>query len=102
MAAFSQGDIVRIAGFKNTFMIISKNAFIKATGVFHVCPVLQGISDGPFHIAVKGKKGSAGKVICEQIKLIDPQVRNCVKADYLSYKDIMEVSDVIQGIFEYD
>ena len=38
---FYQGDIIRISGFKNYFLIVSKNAFIKATNVFHICPVIE-------------------------------------------------------------
>jgi mRNA interferase MazF len=38
---FSQGDIIKIHGYKGKFIIVSKNAFIKATNVFHVCPVFE-------------------------------------------------------------
>ncbi|MCR5256081.1 MAG: type II toxin-antitoxin system PemK/MazF family toxin [Acetatifactor sp.] len=83
-------------------MIISKNAFIKATGIFHVCPILTDVHAGPVHIPVCGKNGESGTVICEQIKAIDPKVRVCKRVDILAYEDIMNVSDTIQGIFEYD
>lgn len=103
MNAFCQGDLIRIAGFKKQlFIIVSKNAFIKATGMFHVCPVIAGVPAGPVHIPVKGNKKEAGTVICEQIKAIDPAARGCTKVDSLAYEDIMNVSDAVQGIFEYD
>lgn len=102
MSSFSQGDLIKISGYKNIFMIVSKNAFIKATGVFHVCPVFSNVVEGPLHISLTGKKGTKGTVICEQIKLIDPAARGCSKTDSVPYNQIMEVSDVIQGIFEYD
>ena len=47
-----------------------KIAFIKATGIFHVCPMLPGVQAGPIHIPVRGNKGEPGTVICEQIKAI--------------------------------
>ena len=76
MSGFCQGDIIRISGFKRQlFVIVSKNAFIKATGIFHVCPMLSNIQAGPIHIPVCGKKGESGTVICEQIKAIDPGAR---------------------------
>ena len=99
---FFQGDIIKISGLKDKYVILSKNAFIKATGVFHVCPVLEGYPEGPVHVSIEGKKGYRGTAICEQIKLIDPSVRGCFGVDSLSYKDIMNTSDVLQGIFEYD
>ena len=40
MNDFSQGDIVKIVGFRNSFLVVSKNAFIRAAHMFHVCPLL--------------------------------------------------------------
>ena len=103
MNAFSQGDMIRIAGFRNQlFLIVSKNAFIQATGVFHVCPAMKKIPEGPLHIPVTGIEGTEGVVICEQVKMIDPEARACKKTDRISYGQIMNVSDALQGIFEYD
>ena len=103
MTEFYQGDIIKISGFKKQlFVIVSKNAFIRATGIFHVCPMIPGIHAGPIHIEVKGKNGESGTVICEQIKAIDPKARGCNRVDLLSYENLMNVSDTVQGIFEYD
>ena len=43
-----------------------------------------------------------GTVICEQIKAIDPKARGCSRVDLLSYENIMNVYDAVQGIIEYD
>ncbi len=103
MKEFCQGDIISISDFgKQQFVVISKNAFIKATGVFHICPLSDKVSPGPIHIEVCGKGKTKGTVICEQIKLIDPKIRICKKTDYLKYDDIMNISDAVQGVFEYD
>ncbi len=103
MNPFFQGDIIRIADFKKTlFVVVSNNAFIKATGIFHVCPMIPGVPAGPVHIPVEGRSGESGTVICEQIKAIDPKARACNSVDRLAYEDIMNVSDAVQGIFEYD
>ncbi len=103
MKDFSQGDLVKISGFKNLFLIVSKNAFIKSTGMFHVCPAVTGIKQGPLHIEAESlvdKK--AVTILCEQIKLIDPKERRVSTSDRISYSDKMEISDALQGIFEYD
>ena len=103
MNDFYQGDIIRISGYKKQlFVIVSKNAFIKATGIFHVCPMIPNIPAGPIHIPVKGKNNKTGTVICEQTKAIDPKARCCNSVDTLAYENIMNVSDTVQGIFEYD
>lgn len=103
MKDFCQGDIIKISGYKEQlFVIVSKNSFIMAAGIFHACPVIPGIPAGPLHIPVRSRKDEAGTVICEQIKAIDPLARGCNKVDFLSYEDIMNVSDAVQGMFEYD
>lgn len=103
MIDFYQGDVIKINGYKNTeFLIVSKNAFIRATRVFHVCPILKNVQEGPLHIKIQGKNGTKGVVICEQMKLIDPLARSCNRTDRVSYEMIMNISDAIQGIFEYD
>ena len=60
MIDFSQGDIIKIHGFKNNFLIISKNAFIKATNVFHVCPIINNYNEGPLHILIHGTNDTNG------------------------------------------
>ena len=71
MMEFSQGDLIQVSGFKNLFLIVSKNAFIRAVHMFHVCPVLKNVAEGPLHIPIKGINEYSGTVICEQLKLID-------------------------------
>ena len=102
MIDFYQGDIIKLSGFRIPFLIISKNTFIKATGLFHVCPILTGFADGPLHIRIEGNHQTAGVAVCEQIKLIDPQARTCCRIDRIPYNSVMNISDAVQGIFEYD
>lgn len=99
---FSQGDIIKISNLKDAMLVVSKNKFIKKTGVFHVCPLLKNYAEGPLHIKVRGVKDISGTAICEQLKLIDPSARSCKRIDRVPYHMIMNVSDAIQGIFEYD
>ena len=102
MKGLRQGDIIKIQGYKDRFLLVSKNAFISATGMFHVCPFLPDVPSGPLHIAATGKNGENGTAVCESLKLIDPSVRSCRRLDSLAYRDIINISDAIQGIFEYD
>ena len=102
MNDFSQGDIIRIHGFTTPFLIISKNAFIRSTSMFHVCPFLTSPAPGPLHIPAKGIGSSSGVAVCEQIKLIDPASRSCRRVDRIPYPAIMDISDAVQGVFEYD
>ena len=63
---------------------------------------LENYAEGPLHIKVRGVKDTSGTAICEQLKLIDPSARSCKRIDRVPYHMIMNVSDAIQGIFEYD
>ncbi len=102
MTDLCQGDIIRVSGFSNCFLVISKNAFIRSTGVFHVCVIAQNSPAGPLHIPLRGAQGTEGVVFCEQLKLLDPDARACSRIDRISYYDMMNISDAIQGIIEYE
>ena len=102
MTTVSQGDIIRLPGFDVHFLVISKNAYIKTTETFHVCPIKQEEGSDPLHIFIKGVSGHvSGYAICEQIRLIDGR-RTYKTADRIAYADIINISDAIQGVFEYD
>ncbi len=102
MTGFSQGDIVKLQGFKDSFVVISNNAFIRAMDRVHLCLMTTWEKEGPLHIRVKGKNGTEGVVSCEQLRLIDPVSRGMHRIDRLAYRDIIEISDAVQGMFEYD
>ncbi len=42
-----------------------------------------------------------GYVQCEKLALLDLNVRGYSRIDRIRYPDIMEVTDAIQGIFDY-
>ena len=102
MKELNQGDLIKVSGFKNLFVAVSSNEFIKATKMAHLCPTIEGIPAGPLHIPFIAAKGTIGTVICEQIKLIDISERAFTKRDRMHYPDIMNVADAVQGMFEYD
>lgn len=99
---YAQGDVIKIDGKKNLFLIVSNNTFIRYTGSFHICPLVTDADNGPLHIEVHTSKGFNGKAICEQLLLINPSNKSCSKCDDISYDQIMNISDAVQGIFEND
>lgn len=102
MIDFSQGDLIKIEGTKHPFLIVSSNLFIRYTGTFHICPVVSDAKQGPLHIRFTSSKGTHGIAICEQLLLVNPSNKLCNVCGHVSYDQIMNVSDAIQGIFEYD
>ena len=99
--ALTQGDIVRLPDRKELFVVTSNNAYVRATGTLHLCLMTDHGSDGPTHIRVRGVDGTQGVVSCEQFRLIDPEIRGLTRVDHLPGRDVMEISDVIQGLFEH-
>lgn len=102
MNKFSQGDVIKVDGRKNYFLIVSNNTFISYTGMFHISPIVNDATKGPLHIEAICSDVCEGTAICEQIQLINPEKVSCKKAGRLSYDQVMNISDAIQGIFEYD
>ena len=101
MTDFCQGDVIKISGFKDKYMIISNDSFIKNYNCFHICPIIQSDNESPIHPLIKTNLCEGYLAICEQIKLIDPQSRACSKISRLDFSDIQNISDIVQGLFEY-
>ena len=99
MKSFFQGDILKVEGIRGDVLVTSKNRF-NQTGLAVVCPVLYDVDDAALHIRVQGKE-KCGVAICEQLKTLDLNARGFSKLDEVVLSDVMEVSDAIQGIFDY-
>lgn len=54
----------------------------------------------PLHIPIKTKK-TAGFVHCEKMKLFDLNARGHTVKDRVAMADIINITDAIQGIFDY-
>ena len=55
---------------------------------------------GPLHIWIATEKNE-GYVHCEKLALLDLTVRGYKKVDRLPISEMINISDAIQGIFEY-
>lgn len=95
----SQGDILKVEGIRRPVLVASKD-FFNRSGMIIGCPVFSDETEGPLHIFVKGDE-TRGYVHCEKLALLDMTRRGYVKTDHLYMSDIMEISDAIQGIFDY-
>ena len=57
-------------------IVVSKDAFNKATGMAMCCPITNTDRRVPFHIPVSGRTSLTGFVMCEQVKSLDFRARN--------------------------
>lgn len=94
-----QGDILKIEHIKHPVLILSKD-FFNTSGEIIGCPILEKSLEGPLHIHVATEELS-GYVQCEKLALLDLTVRGHKKISRLKLNDRINITDAVQGIFEY-
>ena len=99
MKQIFQGDILLIENIKLPVLVISKDCFNKS-GEIIACPIFNQGEPGPLHIGIKTSK-TKGFVHCEKLKLFDMSVRGFTKIDRISIEKLIDISDAVQGIFDY-
>lgn len=99
MEILHQGDILKIENIKHPVLVVSKD-FFNTSGEIIGCPIIRNSVSGPLHIWMATEENK-GYIQCEKLALLDLAVRGYKKVDHLPISDMMDVSDTIQGIFEY-
>ena len=99
MAKVEQGDLLKVAGLAYPVIVVS-NDFFNESGKAIVCPIMKNAADGPLHIKLKDCLVE-GYVLCEQVRYIDLAARHFSKMTATHYFDIMDISDAVKGIFDY-
>ena len=99
MEHLQQGEILKIEKIKHPVLVASKD-FFNTSGAIIGCPIISDSLSGPLHIWIS-TKNTEGYVQCEKIALLDLSIRGYKKVDRLPISEMMNVSDAIQGIFEY-
>ncbi|MBQ8815184.1 MAG: type II toxin-antitoxin system PemK/MazF family toxin [Lachnospiraceae bacterium] len=94
-----QGDVLEVERIKYPVLIVSKN-FFNSSGEIIGCPIYEDSTESPLHIAIKTNEVQ-GYVQCEKLALLDLSVRGYRKIDRLFINDIMNITDAVQGLFDY-
>ncbi|MCR4685966.1 MAG: type II toxin-antitoxin system PemK/MazF family toxin [Lachnospiraceae bacterium] len=94
-----QGDILKIEGVKIPVLVTSKD-FFNQSGEIIGCPIYENGKPGALHIPIFSDEIS-GCVQCEKMALLDLHVRGYSKIDSIELSDIIDITDAIQGIFDY-
>ena len=95
----NQGDILKIEGIKLPVMVVSKDFFNQSQEIIG-CPVYKDGKTSALHIRIMNDK-NAGIVHCEKMALLDLRVRGYSKSGRVNMSEIIDVTDAIQGIFDY-
>ena len=99
MEQLHQGDILKIDKIKHPVLVVSKD-FFNSSGEIIGCPIISESIEGPLHIRVAAKE-ITGYVHCEKLALLDMKIRVYKKVGSLPLSEMINISDAIQGIFEY-
>ena len=92
-----QGDILKVQ--RQPYPVIVAN-FFNETGKAVVCPIRKDVMRGPLHLPVRHELVD-GYVLCEQVHYLDLAQRTFSKIGAIPYFDVMDLSDAIMGIFDY-
>ncbi len=95
----NQGDILKIEKISMPVLVVSKN-FFNQEGEIIGCPIYKDCRPGALHIRVETEEVS-GYVQCEKMKLLDMRIRGYSKLDRVHMPEIIDITDAIQGIFDY-
>lgn len=99
MNTVSQGDILEVENIKHPVLVVSKD-FFNTSGEIIACPIIRNSAPGPLHIWTDSTEFE-GYVQCEKLALLDLSVRGYKKTGSLPIEELMNISDAIQGIFDY-
>ena len=99
MKVLHQGDILKVEKIKHPVLVTSKD-FFNTSGEIIGCPIVGDSVPGPLHIWMSTEQ-TEGYIQCEKLALLDLAVRGHKKVDRLPISEMINVSDAIQGIFEY-
>ena len=64
------------------------------------CPIIRNSTSGTLHIWMATEENE-GYIQCEKLALLDMSLHGYKKVDRLPISEMINVSDAIQGIFEY-
>ena len=99
MDMLHQGDVLKIEKIKYPVLVVSKD-FFNTSGEIIGCSIIKDSIPGPLHIWMN-TGANEGYIQCEKLTLLDMSVRGYKKVDSLPIAEVINVSDAIQGVFEY-
>ena len=99
MGDLHQGDILKIEKINHLVLVASKD-FFNTSGEIIGCPIIENSNPRPLHLCMS-TENTEGSIHCEKLALLDLSIRGYKKTDRLPISEMMNVSDAIQGIFEY-
>ena len=99
MTQFYQGEIYKIIGIKYPVLVVSKD-FYNQSGNAICCPIVTMGVDSPICKFITADD-ITGYVYCDETRKIDMHARVSKRVGKVSLTDIITISDIIQGLYDY-
>ena len=94
-----QGDILKIDGFSQLALVISKNTY-NETGMAILCPIIKKSIGSIFEVKVD-VNDSVMYVASDGVRQLDMECRNYNKKGRLPYSKLIYVIDMAQSVIDY-
>ena len=94
-----QGEVLKVDKLHFPVLVVSKT-FFNQEGLVIVCPILKKSNISPLHIDISLDQ-IEGYVHCEDLRLLDLKVRRFSVIDSIDLSSIINITDAVQGIFDY-
>ena len=91
--------MLKVEKIQYPILVTSTNFFNQSQEII-ACPIIKNSEEGPLHIAIH-YDDTQGIVHCEKLHLFDIRVRGYKKIGNIPISEIKNVTDTIQGIFDY-
>ena len=104
-----QGDIIKVsfdprsgheqAGYRPV-LVVSNNEFIRRTKLAIVCPITNTNNSFPLHVKLDSRTKTTGVVLCEHIRTLDLNARQCKHVEKIPSDLLKSVTDIIAAEVE--
>ena len=94
-----QGEILRLQSPQIDILVLSKD-FFNTTGMVIACPLAENAVSDALHIPVTADNYHAVALL-EQLRSLDLKARFYRTITHLSFTQLQELCDAVQGIFDY-
>ena len=81
-------------------IVLNHVSFELQTGEIIGCPIFNYNIESPLHIEIE-TENRKGYVQCENLSMLDLNMRGFAVIDRIAINDVMDITDTIQGIFDY-
>ena len=99
MICAQQGDILWLEQEEQYILVLSRE-FFNQSGMSVVCPLRDNAKPDALHIGIFSDAYN-GTALLEHLRSLDLQARHYRKISSISYEQVQDISDAVQGIFDY-